>query len=141
MSHTLIGKKIAAAGFDVKMLIKIANGNSEQLLEFAIERGMPRPIALGLSALLKGDIDGVVTHLKDLTAHPAIKIPPTLLDTFVSIILNPSEVNVKNTVNTLTLNFFDLLRDRLPGIKMPHFEQCRPIFPLFFQVIWKLRDG
>lgn len=102
---------------------------------------MPRPIALGIGALLKGDIDAVVTNLKDLIAHPAIKVPSALMDTFVSIILNPSEVNVKNTVNTLTLNFFDLLKERLPGTKMPHFEQCRPVFPLIFQVIWELRTG
>lgn len=102
---------------------------------------MPRPIALGLIALLKGDTDAVVANLKDLTSHPAIRVPPALMDTFVSIILNPSEVNVKNTVNTLSLNLFDLLKARLPGERMPHLEQCRAIFPLMFQVLWELKSG
>ncbi len=59
----------------------------------------------------------------------------------MSILFNPSNVNVKNTVNALTLDLFDIVQKRLPGFIMPHFDLCRPIFPLVFHLVWELKNG
>ena len=64
INQTPIGKKIAAAGFDVKVIIKIAQGDTSALVEFAINRGIPKPVAEGLSALLRRDYEQVIESIK-----------------------------------------------------------------------------
>ena len=141
INQTPIGKKIAAAGFDLKVIVRMAQGDTKALIEFALNRGIPRPVAEGLVALLRRDFDKVIESVKELAQHPALKIPPSLVDTIVNILFNPTDVNVKNTVNSLALDMFDLVQSKMPGFKMPHFDLCRPIFPMIIHVMWELFSG
>lgn len=52
INQTPIGKKIAAAGFDIRIIIRMAKGETDAIVEFAIKRGIPKPIAEALIALL-----------------------------------------------------------------------------------------
>ncbi len=72
INQTPIGKKIAAAGFDLKVIVRMAQGDTEALVEFALNRGIPRAVAEGLVALLRRDFSKVVESVKTLASHPAI---------------------------------------------------------------------
>ena len=114
ISSTSLGKRIRATGFDINMILKIAQGNHEEMIEFVIQRGVPRSIAEGLVGVIRGNIESVIANLKNLATHPVIGIPDPLIDTFVNIIVNPSQLNVKKTVNELALSIFDILEQRVP---------------------------
>ena len=120
ISTTPVGKRIRAAGFEINMIIKIARGDYEELTEFVTRRGIPRYIAEGLVGVIRGKITSVIDNLKSLASHPVIGIPEPLIETFVNLIVNPSHLNVKKTVNELALSIFDIMEKRLPKGKLPH---------------------
>ena len=79
--------------------------------------------------------------MKELAQHPALDIPPSLVDTIVNILFNPTDVNVRNTVNSLALDVFDIVKSKMPGFNMPHIDLCRPIFPMILHLTWELCSG
>ena len=123
------------------MIIKIARGNEEEMIEFVIQRGIPRSIAEGLVGVIRGKIESVIDNLKSLASHPVIGIPQPLIDTFVNIIVNPSQLNVKKTVNELALSIFDILERRVPSSRLPQTQFAKPVLPMLIQIIWELKNG
>ena len=45
ISSTPIGRRIRAAGFDIAMIVKIARGDEEVMIDFITHKGVPRSIA------------------------------------------------------------------------------------------------
>ncbi len=140
VNATPVGKKMASAGLDVGLAVRMAKGDLTAIVEFAKNKGIPQPVAEALIALLQGDTDGLIQALKVLVSGEPLNLPPELVDIVVGLVLRPGEASRREVINTLGLTLYNVLDENLE-IDMPNFEICKVALPLIFQAMAELFEG
>lgn len=56
------------------------------------------------------------------------------------MVLRPGEASRREAINTLGLTLYNLMEAHL-HIKMPNFQTCKLVLPLFFQTLKELLEG
>ena len=140
VNATPVGKKMASAGLDVGLAVRMAKGDLSAIAEFAANKGIPKEVAEGLICLIQGDENGLVNALKVLVARDPLNLPGELVDIVVALVLRPGDVSRREVINVLGITLYRVLDETLE-IEMPNFEVCKLALPLVFQAMTELFQG
>ena len=139
LANTPLAKKILGADMDLGLMVRVAKGDQDAIIELGRKKGIPKEIMISLVAVLMDDHQLLEEGLTALCSHPTINLPPDMTKVLIEIFFN-RDASTENIVNLLSIAVFNTIQKNL-GKENKNMELIKPIFPMIINAILELNKG